>query len=114
THRAGDLLDLVGEDGPGVEDHAVVRDAGDDRGVPCPQPRRQDLSRQTIGRQLNQPSLEGLAGERSAAHLRFALDRLGVLAHASLQRLSTPTYCRDVFGQHAEDWDLAPGGLWVA
>src|SRR2546421_1739699 len=31
THRAGDLLDLVGEDGPGVEDHAVVRDAGDDR-----------------------------------------------------------------------------------
>src|SRR5205823_7850541 len=36
THCAGDLLDLVGENGPGVEDHAVVRDAGDDRRVPSP------------------------------------------------------------------------------
>src|SRR5947208_9301315 len=32
TDGAGDLLDLVGEDGSRVEDHAVVRDAGDDRG----------------------------------------------------------------------------------
>src|SRR2546430_14307128 len=38
THRAGELLDLVGEDGPGVEDHTVVRDAGDDRRVPPPRP----------------------------------------------------------------------------
>src|SRR5256885_6851148 len=92
TRRAGDLLDLVGENGPGVEDHAVVRDAGDDRRVPSPQPRRQDIRRQTIGRQLNQPKLEGLAGGRSAAHLGFAFDELGALPHASLQRLSSPTY----------------------
>src|SRR5437016_13197760 len=58
THRAGDLLDLVGENGPGVEDHAVVRDARDDRGLSLPQPRRQAVSTQLVSRQRHEPRLE--------------------------------------------------------
>src|SRR2546421_4524587 len=98
THRAGDLLDLVGEDGPGVEDHAVVRDAGDDRGVPCAQPRRHAVSRQLVSRQRHKPRLEFGTGERPAAHLGFAFDEIRAFADAVLQRLSAPTYFRDVFG----------------
>src|SRR5438132_10071895 len=81
THRAGDLLDLVGENGPRVEDHAVVRDAGDDRGVRSAEPPRHGVRCQGSGVELNEPCLELRAGERPAAHLGFAFDELGAFAH---------------------------------
>src|SRR5216117_3027856 len=41
--RAGDLLDLVGEDGPRVEDDVVVGDANNDGRVRRSEPRGQDV-----------------------------------------------------------------------
>src|SRR5437899_3382371 len=103
TDGAGDLLDLVGEDGSRVEDHAVVRDAGDDRGIGRPQPGRHGVRGPASGRQPHEPGLERGPGERATAHFRFAGDDLGVFAHAFVQRLCALTYLLDVFRQHSED-----------
>src|SRR5438034_1453042 len=102
THRAGELLDLVGEDGPGVEDHAVVRDAGDNRGLAAAQPLGQGVGCQVSGVQRDEPCLELRAGERTAADLGFAFDDLGVFAHAFVQRLCVSTYLLDAFRQHPQ------------
>src|SRR5213594_3454452 len=112
--RAGDLLDLVGEDGPRVEDDVVVGDANNDGRVRRSEPRGQDLRRQVVRRQLNQPRLEGLAWERTAADFRFSLDYVRTFAHAFVQRFCASTYLRDVFGQHPEYRYFTPGDLRIA
>src|SRR5947207_15767766 len=52
--------------------------------------------------------------ERPATDLRFSLDDLRLLAHAFLQRLSTSTYFRDVFGQHPEHRYLRASPLRIS
>src|SRR5436190_1311948 len=78
------------------------------------QPRGQDVRRQMVRRQLNQPRLEGLAWERSAADFRFSLDYIRTFAHALVQRFCPSTYLRDVFSKHTEDRYLATGGLRIS
>src|SRR5438034_6832777 len=81
--RARDQLDLLGEDGTGIEHDAVVRDASDDGRASPSQPPRHAVSCQLVSRQRHEPGLELRPGERSATHFRFTYHEIHVLADAS-------------------------------
>src|SRR5438093_1104478 len=112
--RAGDLLDLVGEDGPRVEDDVVVGDANNDGRVRRSEPRGYAVGSQLVSRQRDEPRLELRSRERSAADFRFSLDYVRTFAHAFVQRFCASTYLRDVFGQHPEYRYFTPGDLRIA
>src|SRR2546430_16766977 len=64
---------------------SVVRDAGDDRGVPCAQPRRHAVSRQLVSRQRHKPRLEFGTGERP--------DRKSTRLNSSHSQISYAVFC---------------------
>ena len=67
-----------------------------------------------VGVEPHEPGSQLGARERPATDLRFSLDDLRLLAHAFLQRLSTSTYFRDVFGQHPEHRYLRASPLRIS
>src|SRR5207237_9577094 len=97
--RTGDRLDLIGEYGAGIEQHAVVGNAGDDGRVARAQPRGQGVGRQVSGDggHANERGLEFRSRKRAAAYLGLALDEFRIGTHGSRYRLSAPTYLSYVF-----------------
>src|SRR5260370_7039891 len=85
-------------------------------GVFCPQPRNQRVGAQWWRIQAHEPRLELRARERSATHLRFALDQLRRRRslHALPQRLTSTPYLPNVFGKHPQYRYLNSGSLWIS
>src|SRR5438132_9256979 len=85
-HRARDRLDLIGEDGAGIEQHAVVADARDDGRVAGAEACRQGVRGQGSGAggQANEPALQFRSRKRAAADLGLTFDELRTGAYGFL------------------------------
>src|SRR2546422_3738881 len=94
TQGRDDCLDLLGEDGAGIEQHPAPRDARDDRRIVGAEP----LSELLVG-ESREPGPELGAGERAAADLRVALDQLPA------EPLGAGPDALLVLGQHVQHGD---------
>src|SRR5437667_12804380 len=71
-------LELLGEDGARIEQHATARDARDDRGIERAQMRQIDVRCRVFD--ADEPGLEVRTWERPTTYLGIPLHELGVAA----------------------------------